>query len=121
MLGKRKAPSEALVYELSLERHVPADHLLRSIERFVDLSGLRGQLRPFYNETGRPSIDSELIIRMLLVGYCFGIRSGRRLCEEVHLDLACRRFCGLGLEGHVPDHFTFSKNRLGRCRDSVQR
>ena len=101
-----------------MKRHVPADHLLRSIDRFVDLSGLREQLRPFYSETGRPSIDPELIIRMLLVGYCFGIRSERRLCEEVHLNLAYRWFCGLGLDGAVPDHSTFSKNRHGRFRDS---
>jgi transposase len=90
MMGKRLAAQEALSYGFSLERHVPADHLLRSIDRFVDLSGLREQLRPFYSETGRPSIDPELIIRMLLVGYCFGIRSERRLCEEVHLNLAYR-------------------------------
>jgi transposase len=118
MMGKRMAAQEALFYGFSLERHVPADHLLRSIDRFVDLSALREQLRPFYSETGRPSIDPELIIRMLLVGYCFGIRSERRLCEEVHLNLAYRWFCGLGLEGAVPDHSTFSKNRHGRFRDS---
>src|SRR5918997_3929204 len=103
MMGERMAAQEALFYGFSLERHVPADHLLRSIDRFVDLSGLREQLRPFYSETGRPSIDPELIIRMLLVGYCLGIRSERRLCEEVHLNLAYRWFCGLGLEGAVPD------------------
>src|SRR5918997_114628 len=118
MMGERTTAQEALFYGFSLERHVPADHLLRSIDRFVDLSGLREQLRPFYSETGRPSIDPELIIRMLLVGYCFGIRSERRLCEEVHLNLTYRWFCGLGLEGAVPDHSTFSKNRHGRFRDS---
>ena len=77
---------------------------MRSIDRFVDLSGIRAHLRPFYSEIGRPSIDPELLIRMLLVGYCFGIRSERRLCEEVHLNLAYRWFCRLGLEGGVPDH-----------------
>ncbi len=118
MMGERTVMQEALFYGFSLERHVPADHLLRSIDRFVDLSGLREQLRPFYSETGRPSIDPELMIRMLLVGYCFGIRSERRLCEEVHLNLAYRWFCRLGLEGDVPDHSTFSKNRHGRFRDS---
>src|SRR5215210_1084470 len=118
MMGKRTVMQEALFYGFSLERHVPADHLLRSVDRFVDLSGLREQLRPFYSETGRPSIDPELIIRMLLVGYCFGIRSERRLCEEVHLNLADRWFCRLGLERAVPDHSTFSKNRHGRFRDS---
>ena len=109
MMGERIAAQEALFYGFSLERHVPVDHLLRSIDRFVDLSGLRQELRPFYSETGRPSVDPELIIRMLLVGYCFGIRSERRLCDEVHLNLAYRWFCGLGLEGAVPDHSTFSR------------
>jgi transposase len=90
---------------------VPADHLLRAIDRVVDLSSLRTHLRPFYSEIGRPSIDPELMIRMLIVGYCFGIRSERRLCEEVHLNLAYRWFFRLGLEGAVPDHSTFSKNR----------
>lgn len=75
-------------------------------------------MRPFYNTTGRPSVDPELMIRKLLVGYCFAIRSERRLCEEVHLNLAYRWFCRLGLEGAVPDHSTFSKNRHGRFRDS---
>src|SRR3954463_14438840 len=118
MMGERTVMQEALFYGFSLERHVPADHLLRSIDRFVDLSGLRQELRPFYSETGRPSVDPELIIRMLLVGYCFGIRSERRLCDEVHLNLAYRWFCRLGLDGDVPDHSTFSKNRHGRFRDS---
>src|SRR3982751_2568823 len=117
MMG-RQVEQAALFYEFSLERHVPADHLLRSIDRFVDLSGVRAHLRPFYSEIGRPSIDPELMIRMLLVGYCFGIRSERRLCEEVHLNLAYRWFCRLGLDGDVPDHSTFSKNRHGRFRDS---
>lgn len=118
MMGERAVIQEALFYEFSIERHVPSDHLLRSIDRFVDLSDLRTHLRPFYSEIGRPSIDPELMIRMLIVGYCFGIRSERRLCEEVHLNLAYRWFCRLGLEGDVPDHSTFSKNRHGRFRDS---
>ncbi len=118
MMGERMVMQEALFYEFNLERHVPADHLLRSIDRFVDLSGVRAHLRPFYSDIGRPSIDPELMIRMLLIGYCFGIRSERRLCEEVHLNLAYRWFCKLGLEGDVPDHSTFSKNRHGRFRDS---
>ncbi len=118
MMGERTVAQEALFYGFSIERHVPASHLLRSIDRFVDLSGLRSHLRPFYSEIGRPSIDPELMIRMLIVGYCFGIRSERRLCEEVHLNLAYRWFCRLGLEGDVPDHSTFSKNRHGRFRDS---
>jgi transposase len=118
MMGERTVMQEALFYSFSLERHVPEDHLLRRIDRFVDLSGLREHLRPYYSDTGRPSIDPELMIRMLLIGYCLGIRSERRLCEEVHLNLAYRWFCRLGLEGTVPDHSTFSKNRHGRFRDS---
>ena len=93
MRGERTVAQEALFYGFSLERHVPADHLLRSIDRFVDLSSVRERLRPFYSETGRPSIDPELMIRMLIIGYCMGIRSERRLCEEVHLNLAYRWFC----------------------------
>src|SRR5215216_7206972 len=118
MMGERRVTQEALFYEFSLERHVPADHLLRAIDRVVDLSGLRAHLRPFYSQTGRPSIDPELMIRLLIVGYCMGIRSERRLCDEVHLNLAYRWFCRLGLDGAVPDHSTFSKNRHGRFRDS---
>jgi transposase len=118
MMGERTVMQEALFYGFSVERHVPEDHLLRRIDRFVDLSGLREHLRPYYSDMGRPSIDPELLIRMLLVGYCLGIRSERRLCEEVHLNLAYRWFCRLGLEGAVPDHSTFSKNRHGRFRDS---
>lgn len=118
MMGERQVRQEALFYGFSLEDHVPSDHLLRSVDRFVDLVSVRQHLEPFYSTTGRPSIDPELMIRMLLIGYCCGIRSERRLCEEVHLNLAYRWFCGLGLEGRVPDHSTFSKNRHGRFRDS---
>jgi transposase len=118
MMGERTVLQEPLFFGFSLERHVPADHMLRSIDRFVDLDGLRQHLAPFYSPIGRPSIDPELLIRMLLVGYCFGIRSERRLCEEVHLNLAYRWFCRLGLEADVPDHSTFSKNRHGRFRES---
>ena len=118
MMGERRVMQEALFYGFSLERHVPDGHLLRKIDRFVDLSEVRRHLEPYYSETGRPSIDPELMIRMLIVGYCFGIRSERRLCEEVHLNLAYRWFCRLGLDGDVPDHSTFSKNRHGRFRES---
>ena len=82
------------------------------------MSEVRAHLGPYYSDLGRPSIDPELMIRMLIVGYCFGIRSERRLCEEVHLNLGYRWFCRLGLDGAVPDHSTFSKNRHGRFRDS---
>src|SRR5271156_4621359 len=118
MMGPRQVEQGVLFYNFSLDAHVPADHLLRSIDRFVELSELRRELAPFYSEVGRPSIDPELMIRMLIVGYCFGIRSERRLCEEVHLNLGYRWFCRLGLDGSVPDHSTFSKNRHGRFRDS---
>src|SRR3954449_13514453 len=114
MMGERQVDQAALFYEFSLERHVPADHMLRAIDGFVDLEGVRAHLAPFYSSTGRPSVAPELLIRMLIVGYCFGIRSERRLCEEVHLNLAYRWFCRLGSEGDVPDH----SNRHGRFRDS---
>ena len=118
MLGPKQEAQGALFYEFSIDDHVPKDHLLRSIDRFVNLSDIRQHLAPFYSTTGRPSIDPELLIRMLLVGYCLGIRSERRLCEEVHLNLAYRWFCRLDLTDQVPDHSTFSKNRHGRFRDS---
>ena len=118
MMGHRQVEQAALFYEFSLERHVPTDHLLRSIDRFVELGEVRRELTSFYSTLGRPSIDPELMIRILIVGYCSGIRSERRLCEEVHLNLAYRWFCRLGLDGCVPDHSTFSKNRHGRFRDS---
>jgi transposase len=118
MMGHRQVEQAALFYEFSLDKHIPADHLLRSIDRFVELGELRRELAPFYSSVGRPSVDPELVIRMLIVGYCFGIRSERRLCEEVHLNLAYRWFCRLGLNGQVPDHSTFSKNRHGRFRQS---
>jgi transposase len=118
MMGHRQVEQAALFYEFSLERHIPADHLLRSIDRFVELGELKRELARFYSSIGRPSIDPELMIRMLIIGYCFGIRSERRLCEEVHLNLAYRWFCRLGLDGGVPDHSTFCKNRHGRFRES---
>ena len=118
MMGERRMMQEALFYGFSLERHVPDSHMLRRIDRFVDLSEVRAHLGPYYSDVGRPSIDPELMIRMLIVGYGFGIRSERRLCEEVHLNLAYRWFCRLGIDGDVPDHSTFSKNRHGRFRES---
>jgi len=118
MMGHRQVEQAALFYEFSLEKHIPPDHLLRSIDRFVELGELKRELAGFYSNIGRPSVDPELMIRMLLIGYCFGIRSERRLCDEVHLNLAYRWFCRLGLDGAVPDHSTFSKNRHGRFRES---
>src|ERR1700721_4370244 len=119
MMGPRQVEQGALFYNFSIDAHVPADHLLRAIDRFVDLSDLRRDLAPFYSSMGRPSVDPELMIRMLIFGCCLGIRSERRLCEEVHLNLAYRWFCRLGLDGDVPDHSTFSKNRHGRFRQSA--
>jgi transposase len=118
MMGPKQEAQAALFYEFSLEDHVPYDHLVRSIDRFVDLTSVRAHLADFYSHTGRPSIDPELLIRMLLIGYCFGIRSERRLCEEVHLNLAYRWFCRLDLTDRIPDHSSFSKNRHGRFRES---
>jgi transposase len=118
MMGQRSGGQKQLFYSFNLDDHVPADHLLRGIARYLDLSELRRHLASFYSHTGRPSIDPELMVRMLIIGYSLGIRSERRLCEEVHLNLAYRWFCRLGLEDAVPDHSTFSKNRHGRFRES---
>jgi len=117
MMGRQAVPAQ-LFYDFSIEEHVPEDHLLRRIDPFLDFEEMRTRLRPFYSRIGRPSIDPELLIRMLIVGYVMGIRSERRLCEEVHLNLAYRWFCRLGLDGRVPDHSTFSLNRHGRFRQS---
>jgi transposase len=116
MMGQRPEAQDKLFYSFSLDDHVPPCHLLRGIDHVLDLRELRAQLAPFYSHTGRPSIDPELILRMLIVGYCFGIRSERRLCDEVHLNLAYRWFCRLELDEPVPNHSTFSKNRHGRFR-----
>lgn len=118
MMGPRQVVQGSLFYEFSIEDHVPPDHLVRGIDRFVDLGDMRRHLAPFYSAMGRPSVDPELMIRMLIVGYAMGIRSERRLCEEVHLNLAYRWFCRLDLADPIPDHSTFSKNRHGRFRDS---
>lgn len=118
MMGQLPAAQNALFYDFCLEKHIPSDHLLRQINEFLDFDAIRQHLKPFYSHTGRPSIDPELMIRMLLVGYCYGIRSERRLCEEVELNLAYRWFCQLGLEDAVPNHSSFSKNRHGRFRDA---
>ena len=118
MMGRQEADQRRLFYDFCLDDHVPADHMLRRIDRFLDFEEIRARLRPHYSAMGRPSVDPELLLRMLIIGYCFAIRSERRLCEEVHLNLAYRWFCRLGLEGKVPDHSTFSLNRNGRFRDS---
>lgn len=118
MMGRLAGDQAKLFYEFDLDSRVPGDHLLRKIGSVLDLKDLRRQLKPFYSHTGRPSIDPELMIRMLMIGYCYGIRSERRLCEEVSLNLAYRWFCRLGLEDKIPDHSTFSKTRHGRFRES---
>ena len=118
MMGQAVGQQDRLFYEFNLDERIPANHLLRRIDAVLDLSWLRAELSPFYSHTGCPSIDPELMIRMLLVGYCHSIRSERRLCQEVELNLAYRWFCRLGLEDKVPNHSTFSVNRHGRFRDS---
>ena len=120
MMGRRDREQGQLFYEFNLDDVVPKDHLVRRMNVFViaALADLHQQLRPFYSDIGRPSVDPELMIRMLIVGYCYGIRSERKLCQEVELHLAYRWFCKLDLEDKVPHHSTFSENRLGRFRDS---
>jgi transposase len=118
MMGQQTAGQNSLFYDFCLEQHIPENHLLRRIDSFLDFDQLRYHLFPYYSLNGRPSIDPELMIRMLLIGYCYGIRSERRLCEEVNYNLAYRWFCRLGLQGDVPNHSTFSKNRLRRFRES---
>jgi transposase len=120
MMGRQTADQARLFYEFDLDERVPADHLLRRIDVFAAaaLADLRLKLTEHYSHTGRPSIDPELLIRMLIIGYCYGIRSERRLCEEVEDRLTFRWFCRLDIDDRVPDHSTFSKNRHGRFRDS---
>ena len=117
MMGKR-VMAEPLFYTFRLEDHVPADHPLRAVDTLLDTAFIRRVMAPHYSAIGRPSIDPELMIRMLLVGYLNGVRSERKLCAEVHLNLGYRWFCRLGLDGAVPDHSTFSKNRHSRFRDT---
>jgi len=118
MMGEPVGRQDRLFYEFDLEDMVPAGHLLRRIDAVLELSWLRSELAPYYSHTGCPSVDPELLIRMLIVGYCYSIRSERRLCQEVKMNLAYRWFCRLGLEDRVPDHSTFSVNRHGRFRAS---
>ena len=120
MMGRQDRDQGQLFYEFSLDEMIPTDHLLRRIDGFATavLADLHDQLKGFYSDIGRPSVDPELMIRMLLVGYCYGIRHERRLCQEVALHLAYRWFCKLDLDDKVPHHSTFSVNRLGRFRES---
>src|SRR5271165_1392408 len=118
MMGQNGGTQDRLFYAFNLESHVPANHLLRGIDQFFDLTDLRAYLAPYYSHTGRPSIDPELMIRMLIVGYVFAIRSERRLCAEVQVNLAYRWFCKLGIEDKIPDHSVFCRARHERFRES---
>jgi len=108
MMGEPGGRQDRLFYEFYLEDMVPAHHLLRKIDAVLDLSWLRGEMTPHYGHLGCPSVCPELMVRLLLAGYCHSIRSERRLCQEVNVNLAYRWFCGLDLEDKVPHHSTFS-------------
>jgi len=117
MMGRRKSEQGQLFYAFDLDTAVPDDHLARRIAAVLDLSWLRKELAPHYSHTGRPSVDPELMIRMLVIGYVFAIRSERALCREVQLNLAYRWFCGLGIEDKIPDHSAFTRARNERFRE----
>jgi transposase len=118
MMGRASGDQDRLFYDISLDKLVPSDHLVRRLDAVLDLSWLHGELSQYYSHTGRPSIDPELMIRMLLIGYVFAIRSERQLCSEVQVNMAYRWFCGLGLEDAIPDHSAFSRARHERFRDA---
>src|SRR6201987_2398700 len=117
MMGHH-ARSEALFYYFRLEDQVPENHLLRLIEKHISFEFVRQQLKDSYSETGRPSIDPELLLRILLIGYLYGITSERKLVEELRMHLAWRWFTGLSFDQEIPHHSTFSKNRHGRFQES---
>ncbi len=117
MMGRRKSEQGQLFYTFDLEAVVPDDHQVRRIAAVLDLSWVRAELAPHYSHTGRPSIDPELMIRMLILGYVCAIRSERALCREVQLNLAYRWFCGIGIEDRIPDHSAFTRARNERFRD----
>ena len=120
MMGRRSGDQASLFYEFRLDERIPKNHLLRGINAFVTaaLADVHAQLDPYYSEIGRPSVDPELMIRMLIIGYCYGLRSERKLTQEVELHLAYRWFCRLDLDDKVRHHSTFSENRLHRFRES---
>src|SRR5215207_1293366 len=118
MMGRLTAGQGQLFYAFHLDEVVPADHVVRRIDAVLDLGWIHKELAPFYSNTGRPSTDSELMIRMLLVGYVFAIRSERRICAEVRVNLAYRWFCRLSIEDKIPDHSVFSRARHERFRES---
>ena len=115
-MGRRKSEQGQLFYAFDLDAAVPGDHLVRRIAAILDLSWLRKELAPHYSHTGRPSIDPELMLRMLILGYVFAIRSERALCREVQLNLAYRWFCSLGIDDKIPDHSAFTRARNERFR-----
>src|SRR3954454_13925456 len=117
MMGQHDR-SEALFYYFRLEDQVPETHLLRLIERHISFAFVREKLKASYSDTGRPSLDPELLLRILLIGYLYGISSERKLVEELRMHLAWRWFTGLGFDQEIPHHFTFSKNRHGRFQES---
>jgi transposase len=117
MMGRLKSEQVQLFYQFNLEDAVPDDHLVRRIDAALDLSWLRSELAPHYSSMGRPSIDPELMIQMLVVGYVFAIRSERLICREVQVNLAYRWFCKLGIEDAIPDHSAFSRARNERFRE----
>ena len=118
MMGRLERDQEQFFYPFRLDDLVPSDHLVRKLDAVLDLSGLRAELEPFYSHTGRPSIDPELMLRMLIVGYVFAIRSERQLCSELQVNMAYRWFCGLSIESRIPDHSVFSRARHERFRDA---
>jgi transposase len=118
MMGRLKREQQQLFYSFSLEEAVPDDHSVRAIAAVLDLSWVHGELEPYYSRLGRPSIDPVLMIRMLIIGYVFAIRSERALCRETQVNLAYRWFCGLSIEDKLPDHSAFSRARNERFRDS---
>ena len=111
MMGRREDSQVQFLYAFDLDKVVPAEHLVRQIDAVLDLSWVHGELRPCYSHTGRPSIDPVLMIRMLLVGYLFALRSERRLCSEVQVNLAYRWFCRLSVEDKIPDHSVSQRPR----------
>src|SRR5438045_7015959 len=117
MMGRLKSEQAQLFYQFQLDDAVPEDHLARKIDTALDLSWLRSELAPHYSSMGRPSIDPELMIRMLVVGYVFAIRSERLICREVQVNLAYRWFCKLGIEDAIPDHSAFTRARNERFRE----
>jgi len=118
MMGRLDHDQEQLFYSFCLDEAVPHDHPVREIAAVLDLSWVRSELAPFYSKIGRPSIDPELMMRMLIIGYAFAIRSERAICRDVRVNFAYRWFCGLSIEDKIPDHSTFSRARHERFRDS---